>query len=184
MSPKDMALLPYFDQLLALNIASFKVEGRMKSIHYVATVANCYKKFISDYEHQQVNKPLLVQELAQTANRLVDVAWFQGKPDFNKMLYFELHQAIKQIFAFTIENQINSFTYWVKARNFFSLKTAFEIIYPNFQKQKRHIVQIYDQSGQAITKAKTPMAFYKVVFDHPITFQRFLIARSVYESYC
>ena len=51
MSAKDMNLISDIDKLLSLDIASFKIEGRMKSIHYIATIVSSYKKAIDEYMH-------------------------------------------------------------------------------------------------------------------------------------
>ena len=75
MSPKDMELIMNLDKLLDLNIASFKVEGRMKSIHYVASVANAYREFIDSYNNNvNFDKNMIKQDLEKAENRLTDVA--------------------------------------------------------------------------------------------------------------
>lgn len=178
MSPKDMELLVDFDKLLDLNIASFKVEGRMKSIHYVATVANCYSQFIKLYKHHaNVDKQLLKQDLEKAENRLADTAWFNGLPGFEKMLYFELEKDISQIFAFNFETKINDYTFVVKSRNYFSKENEFEIVYSNFERDIVTISNIWELTGESIDAVKTPMKFYKIEFNKPIKFEEYLIAR-------
>jgi len=54
MSSKDMCLLPKIKEILKLNVKSFKIEGRMKTEHYVATVVNAYRKVI-DHIYEQAN---------------------------------------------------------------------------------------------------------------------------------
>jgi len=49
MSSKDMCLLPKIKELSKLNIKSFKIEGRMKTEHYIATVVNAYKKVMKNF---------------------------------------------------------------------------------------------------------------------------------------
>lgn len=178
MSPKDMELLVDFDKLLELNIASFKVEGRMKSIHYVATVANCYSQFIKLYKQQkEVNKSLLKQDLEKAENRLADTAWFHGLPGYEKMLYFELEKDISQIFAFNFESEIDDYTFIIKSRNYFSKNNEFEIVYSNFDRDVVKISNIWEMNGEVIDVVKTPMKFYKVQFNKPIKFEEYLIAR-------
>ncbi len=181
MSPKDMELLCEFDKLLDLNIASFKVEGRMKSIHYVATVANCYRKFIDLYKNnQKIDEITLKNDLEKAENRLADTAWFFGMPQYEKMLYFELEKDISQIFAFNFEKKIDDFTFIVKSRNYFSKKNQFEIVYPNFNRQIVSISNIYDENENEINVVKTPMKLYKIKFLQKVNFNSgYLIARTL-----
>lgn len=49
MSSKDMALINHIPELIELGVDSFKIEGRMKSLHYIATIVSTYRKLIDDY---------------------------------------------------------------------------------------------------------------------------------------
>ena len=49
MSSKDMALINHIPELIEIGVNSFKIEGRMKSLHYIATVVSTYRKLIDDY---------------------------------------------------------------------------------------------------------------------------------------
>ncbi|MCF0217873.1 MAG: U32 family peptidase [Malacoplasma sp.] len=178
MSPKDMELLYYFDKLLELDIAAFKVEGRMKSIHYVATVANCYRYFIDNYKNNKiVDKDIIKNDLEKAENRLADCAWFNGTPDTKKMLYFELEKNISQIFAFNFEQQIDDYTFIIKSRNYFSKNTPIEIMYLDFKRQAVTIEKIWDNEGNEIDVVKNPMHLFKIKFNQPIKFNKYLIAR-------
>ncbi len=181
MSAKDMALLPDIDKLLKLNVASFKVEGRMKSIHYVATVANCYRKAIDDYFNNENNLSDVCKDLKYAENRLANNAWFDGNPRYEKMLYFELEKEINQIFAFTVEKKIDDFTYEIISRNYFSKNNEFELVAPGFKKEIVKIEKIFDSKNNEIDVVKTPMNKYTLVFDRKINYNDFLIARSIYK---
>ena len=56
MTAKDMNLIPDLDKLLSPDIASFKIEGRRKSIHYIATMVSSYKRAIDEYMHNKKKK--------------------------------------------------------------------------------------------------------------------------------
>lgn len=180
MSPKDMELIMNLDKLLDLNIASFKVEGRMKSIHYVASVANAYREFIDSYNNNvNFDKNMIKQDLEKAENRLTDVAWFDGQPGYEKMLYFELEKDISQIFAFNFEEIIDDKTFIVKSRNYFSKKNDFEIVYPDHKRQIVKIQNIWEMNGDEIEVVKTPMKLYKLKFNEPIRYFDLLIARTI-----
>ena len=70
MSAKDMVQINNISELLDLGIASFKIEGRMKSLHYIATVVNTYRKVIDNYyKKNKINFDILKAEIENAANR-------------------------------------------------------------------------------------------------------------------
>ena len=90
MSPKDLKLLESIPRLIELGIDSLKVEGRMKSIHYIATVVSVYRKVIDAYCADPENfqmQPSWVAELEKCANREADTAFFEDEPGFEQQMY-------------------------------------------------------------------------------------------------
>ena len=83
MSPKDLKLVESIPHMIEIGIDSLKVEGRMKSIHYVATVVSVYRKVIDAYcadpENFQIKREWL-EELEKCANRDAATAFFEGEP--------------------------------------------------------------------------------------------------------
>jgi putative protease len=75
MSAKDMCLLTKVDEMIDIGVASFKIEGRMKSEHYIATVVNAYRKIIDSYysnNHTYDNE--YYEDVKRAANRETDLA--------------------------------------------------------------------------------------------------------------
>ena len=84
MSPKDLNLILSIPKMIEIGIDSLKVEGRMKSIHYVATVATVYRKVIDAYCADPDNfefKQEWLDELDKCANRDTAPAFFEGFQD-------------------------------------------------------------------------------------------------------
>ena len=84
MNSKDLCLLPYLPELMQAGICSFKIEGRMKSAHYVASVASVYRRAIdacwNDPEHYTVKQEWL-DELEKVSHRPYTTGFALGKPD-------------------------------------------------------------------------------------------------------
>lgn len=105
MSPKDLTLIEAVPEIIELGIDSLKVEGRMKSIHYVATVASVYRKLIDDYCADPDNfemTPEYKLELYKCANRDTAMSFFYEIPQniLNKCLAMkvvrkQLHLLVK-----------------------------------------------------------------------------------------
>ena len=80
MSPKDLKLIESIPQMMELGIDSLKIEGRMKSIHYIATVVSVYRKVIDAYAEDPENfkiKTEWLMELNKCANRDTAPAFFK-----------------------------------------------------------------------------------------------------------
>ena len=90
MSPKDLKLVESIPRMIEMGIDSLKIEGRMKSIHYIATVVSVYRKVIDAYcadpENFQMKQEWL-EELEKCANRETDTAFFEGEPGFKQQMY-------------------------------------------------------------------------------------------------
>ena len=90
MSPKDLTLIEAVPEIIELGIDSLKVEGRMKSIHYVATVASVYRKLIDDYCADPDNfemTPEYKLELYKCANRDTAMSFFYEIPQYTEQMF-------------------------------------------------------------------------------------------------
>lgn len=166
MSAKDMVQILNITKLMDLEIDSFKIEGRMKSVHYIATVVNAYKKAMQAYENnQEFDMQALKQELDQAMNRLADVAWLNGAPSHELMLYHDKQEIVSQKFAFIIEAKLEDNKYLITSKNKFHKDDIFEIIGPNHEHLYSNMSYIYDTVKLTeIDEVITPMREYVVEF--------------------
>ena len=88
---KDLCMIEHIPELIESGVDSFKVEGRMKTALYVATIARSYRKAIDDYfadpELYEKNKPLYLEEAAKGVNRQFTTGFFFGKPTYRDQIY-------------------------------------------------------------------------------------------------
>ena len=89
MSSKDMSLVDELPKLIELGVDSFKIEGRMKSLHYIATVVSTYRKLIDTYcaDPDHFNKEGYRKEIEKAANRALCTGFFKDFPDSQYQLY-------------------------------------------------------------------------------------------------
>ena len=89
MSSKDLCAIRAMPRLMDLNINSFKIEGRMKSLHYIATVVNTYRKLIDEYETTSKIKDFKVYEdmILRAENRLTSTGFLLHEPTIDEQLY-------------------------------------------------------------------------------------------------
>ena len=95
-------MLGHIPDLIEVGIDSFKIEGRMKSIHYVATVVNVYRQAIDSYmadPDHYVLKPEWIEEINKAANRPLNTGFFYDTPDHEDHIYEPEEKAVPYDFA-------------------------------------------------------------------------------------
>lgn len=181
MSAKDMAYIDVLKDLMTLNIASFKIEGRMKTVSYLTTVIKNYRLAM---DHLLNNTPYdtnkVKNELDQVANRIIDNAFIYGENE-HKMLYHDEQKIVKQDYAFTINKKIAPCTFEITSKNYFDLNMKFKIIQPLKSNQDVKVISLLDSENNAITIVNTPMSKCIIKFDQDYDFNNYCIGRIVYE---
>ncbi len=149
LNSKDLCLIDYLEQLKQAGVESLKIEGRMKSDYYVASVVNAYRRAIDGY--QDLN--ILHQELEKTSHRRYTTGFMFGSDDKE---YLEDSMPVQSyIFvAKVIENSKNG-RVKVEMRNRFKEGDILEILSPsdNFLKNIK-INNIVDDKGEKINDVK------------------------------
>lgn len=160
MSAKDMALMSELEKLLRLPIASFKIEGRMKSIYYIATIISSYKKAIDEYNRTGKISSKWIEEIKKAENRETSTACFYNKGKEN-MLYVDDEKKVKQVFAFVVDSMENDY-YIVICKNYFDKSMKFETISYKHNAIIFNITEILDMENNNVDVANIPMRKYKI----------------------
>lgn len=169
MSAKDMSLLEYMNQLMSVNVASFKVEGRMKSIHYVATVTACYRNVMDAYiNKKEIDIKKVKKELQKAENRLTSSAFFDKNPNETKMLYFEEERELLQNFAFVFTEEISDTEFKIHSKNYFTKNSKFEILMPDLNNIEFKIVEIKNTNKELIDIVNQPSTEFTIKTDQPL----------------
>lgn len=169
MSAKDMSLLENMNQLMSVNVASFKVEGRMKSIHYVATVTTCYRNVMDAYiNKKEIDIKKVKKELQKAENRLTSSAFFDKNPNETKMLYFEEERELLQNFAFVFTEEISDTEFKIHSKNYFTKNSKFEILMPDLNNIEFKIVEIKNTNKELIDIVNQPSTEFTIKTDQPL----------------
>ena len=158
MNSKDLNLLDYIAELDKAGVCSFKIEGRMKSEYYLATVVNAYRRAIDAYYQfgEDYKKNTLYQdELKKTAHREFTTAYLLGEN--NRTVNYDdsqskgTHKFIANVLDYDNESQ----TATVEMRNRFKVGDELEVLSPSdsFNKIVK-IEQMTDLKGQPVQDAK------------------------------
>ena len=173
MSPKDLKLLESLPRMIEIGVDSLKVEGRMKSIHYIATVISVYRKVIDAYCADPANftiKQEWVEELAKCANRPTAPAFMEGNiPGYKQQLFGNHSTKPKYDFAglvldYDSETQIAT----LQQRNYFKPGYEVEFFGPEIENFKQKVGMILDEEGNELDAARHPLQIVRIKVDHPV----------------
>lgn len=148
MNSRDLCLIDQLPQLLAAGIHSFKVEGRMKSLYYVATTARVYRDAIDRLSLDPTDvDPLWRSELEKVSHRPYTTGLLLGE-DGAAIHATDTHYVRTHDFVGFVRRDDNGL--WVAGRNRFFAGDKLELIGPNMRQQIFVAEQISDRHGQPL----------------------------------
>ena len=169
---KDLNMIEYIDQILDAGIDSLKVEGRMKTALYVATVARTYRKAIDDckesVEKYKANMDYYKEEIAKCTYRQFTTGFYFGKTDENSQIY-DNNTYIKNYTYLGIVQGHNEKGYaLLEQKNKFSVGETVEVMIPDGTNKQVVVKAIEDEDGRAMESAPHPKQMVYVDFGEEI----------------
>lgn len=161
---KDLSLAAYIPEMIDAGITSFKIEGRMRSVYYIATIVNVYRKLIDNY----VNDPEgykydseCEKVLRRCANRDAVAQFFNNDLSKNCQYYNGREEVSNQDFlGMVLDQQDNLVT--VEERNYFQKGDVVEVFGPKTETFTMTIDEIYDEEGNLIEVVRHPKQVVKI----------------------
>lgn len=157
---KDLCMIEHIPELIEAGIDSFKIEGRMKTALYVATVARTYRKAIDDYlespEKYRQNMPWYQEQIVNCTYRQFTTGFFFGKPDENTQIYDNNTYQKEYTYLGIVGERNEAGLYRIEQRNKFSVGEEIEVMKPDGRNQKVVVKQILDEEGNAMESAPHP----------------------------
>lgn len=163
MCSKDLCMLEYLPEMIDIGISSLKVEGRMRSIYYVATVINTYRRAIDDYYAGKLDKEKMkyyLKVLARVANRDSCPQFFNRFPDVYEQYFLGRDEVSNQDYL-GIVNSYDGEYVTLTQKNFFKPGDEVEFISPNRETFTVVIPDIYDIDGNKLDCARHPEEIIK-----------------------
>ncbi len=162
MSSKDLSAIQYIPALIDANVSSLKIEGRMKSQYYIATIIGTYRKCIDEYyEKGYVSEEKMLvyqQELQKAENRRTAIGFYEGMPKSEAHLYGVNGSGVSQEFIAYVKGYDDSTQIaTLEVRNNFSANIECEVFGPHKENRKFVMQTLKDKDGDIIEVAKTPM---------------------------
>ncbi|KAF1683965.1 U32 family peptidase [Veillonella sp. R32] len=169
---KDLCLLKYIPDLVEAGVDSLKIEGRMKSVHYAATVTKVYREavdtYLADPEHYEV-KPEWIEELEKISHRPYTEGFSVEKPDETAQNYGASSNTQTHDFIGLVEgyNAAEGYAY-LEQRNNFKVGDEVEFCQPHGELVHHTITKMTDEEGQEITVAPHAQMKVRLYIDTPL----------------
>lgn len=169
MSSKDMALVEHIPELIEMGVDSFKIEGRMKSLHYIATVVSTYRKLIDRY-CEDLDAFILEEnyrkELLKAANRALTTGFYNSFPTADDQLFnvrdeHPTQEFVMRVLGYDKERGLAM----VEQRNYFKVQDTIEFFGPHHENSQVCIEALYNEQMEAISVANHPMEIVYVKVD-------------------
>ncbi len=154
---KDLCMVEHIPELIQAGIDSFKIEGRMKTALYVATVARTYRKAIDDYleseEKYRENMPWYRAEIAKCTYRQYTTGFYFGRPDEDMQIYDNSSYVNEYIYLGTVQAVDEEGRAKIQQKNKFCVGDAIEIMKPDGSDVKTKTLSLRTQEGELVDAA-------------------------------
>ena len=169
---KDMCLLPYLPDVIASGVDSLKIEGRMKSVHYAASVVKAYREAIDCYfaaPDQFEIKKEWVEELDKVSHRAYTTGFYYGRPTEKDQIYgTSSYTQTSDFVGLVLDYDKKTGFATVEQRNNMKVGQEIEIFQPHLAGYRQILQEMYNDEGEAIQVAPHPQQIVKIRMDKPV----------------
>ena len=157
---KDLCMIEHIPDLIDAGIDSYKIEGRMKTALYVATVARTYRKAIDDYlespQKYQQNMRWYLEQISNCTYRQFTTGFFYGKPTEETQIYDNNTYEKGYTYLGIVGPKNKEGLYRIEQRNKFSVGEVIEVMKPNGENIQATVRKMIDEKGQETESCPHP----------------------------
>ena len=183
---KDINMAKHIGELIDMGVRSLKVEGRMRSLYYLATVIGTYRKIIDDYYDNNLTEEKLniyEERLSRVANREVSSQYFLKEAEYNDQYYTGRKEDsnqdyLGQVISYDKKNKLLK----IYERNYFKLEDKVELFTPKGDSVTFSIEKIYTEDMEEIDVARHPDSIYYIYLDTDLEIDTYSMIRLIYKS--
>ncbi|MBF2563845.1 peptidase U32 family protein [Listeria seeligeri] len=172
MSAVDLSMIKYIPDMVDAGVDSLKIEGRMKSIHYVSTVASVYRRAVDAYcadPENYVFDPAWEEELWKVAQRELSTGFFYKEPTEDEQLFGKTRKIPQYAFAAQVlEYDEETKIATLQQRNNFGVGEEIEFYGPGDTGFKQVVEVLWNEDGEEIDRAPNAMMTIKMPVDKPV----------------
>ena len=172
MATKDLNMAEFLDKLLNTGVKSLKIEGRMRSSYYLATVVSSYRKLIDNYYNGTLTEDIIKREqkiLSRVANRENSTHFYMKEADYTDQYYTGRQEISNQDFlALVLDYDSEKGLIKVSQRNYFKIGDEIEIFTPSGETYSYTIKMIKNEKMEDVSLANHPEEILYIPFDRKI----------------
>lgn len=167
MNSMDLCMIEHIPDIVESGIMSFKIEGRMKSSYYVATVVKAYREAIDSYLKDKGSysfNPRWMEELSKASHREFSTGFYFGKPKkqiYGNSSYIRSHDIVGLVIDYDDESNIAT----IEQRNRIFKGEEVEILTPVGDNFSLILEEMWNEDGEDIDVAPHPQMIFKVKTD-------------------
>lgn len=171
-APKDLSLVEYLSDMINIGVKSFKLEGRMRSIYYIATVVSTYRRLIDMYLSGKIDDKYVkkaIKILYRCCNRSVAPQFYEKEAGKNEQYYIGRQEDSNQDFLGVViwyDKYLKQAV--IEQRNFFKVGDKVTIFGHNIEDYSFNINEILDEDGVLIDAARHPREFVRINCEKPV----------------
>ena len=158
--PKDLNMVNHIKEMIDIGVNSFKIEGRMRSIYYIATVVKTYRTIIDKTLNNTITNDELMYHLKvlnRCANRDSTSQFFNGLPTYQEQYYLDRDEPSNQDFlGLVLDYDKEKKLIKLEQRNYLKINDKVEIFGPNTETFEMNINIIYNENMEKIEVANHP----------------------------
>lgn len=166
MATKDLNMASLLDKLIATGVKSLKIEGRMRSPYYLATVISSYRRLIDSYYNGTLNDDIILREekiLSRVANRETSTHFYLKEADYTDQYYTGRQELSNQDFlAQVLDYDKDTHLATITERNYFKVGDEVEIFTPSGKIISFVVEKLYDENNNPIDVARHPEEILKI----------------------
>ena len=178
---KDNNLAAYIGNLIDAGVTSLKVEGRMRSLYYLATVIGTYREIIDRYYDSTLNDDILKvleERLARVSNREVSMHYLLGEASAKDQYYTGRNEAsnqdyLGQVISYDKSNKLIK----IYERNYFVVGDTVELFTPKGDRLSFIVKKLYDEDMNLIDVARHPDNIYYIYLDTEVEIEEYSMIR-------
>jgi putative protease len=183
MATKDINMAEHIGELIDIGVTSLKVEGRMRSLYYLATVIGTYREIIDSYYNNSLTKDkmnILQARLDRVANRETSDHFFIKEADYTDQYYTGRSEVsnqdyLGQVISYDKENKLLKFY----ERNYFEVGDEIELFTPNRDILDFTVEKLYDEDMNSVDVARHPDDIYYLEVDCNFNIEEYSMIRII-----
>ncbi|MDD3999493.1 MAG: U32 family peptidase [Bacilli bacterium] len=170
MGSKDLLGLRAIPELIELGIKSLKIEGRMKSVYYIATVVRVYRRLIDEYlKNKSISDYQIYEdEIYKAENRATATGFLYGKPKANEQVYDNTATPTNEFLGIVLDYDYQTQMVTAEQRNYFSVGTKVEFFGPSLNNTNHTIEEMYDDNFEKLEIARHARQIIKFKVPFPL----------------